>query len=315
MKRRDFLVTGVLTTVLPILSPGATDMQMRKRTVKRGDVALATEAYGVAHRGTIVLVMGATASMVWWPMSLVHMLVDAGYLVVRFDHRDTGLSTTGAPGELTYNLEDLAGDLIAILDDYGVDSAHFFGMSLGAYVAQLLALTAPGRVKSLVMLSAEPPGLPYEGEGLPPGFMEHFSQMETLDWSDADAVTAFLLGIAELSSGTLRPFDKQKAEERIRLEISRTGTMRSAFNHSMLAADLPSGLTAEQLEAPVLIIHGADDPIISANAARAAHVAIAHSTLMIIPGMGHELLEEDVPAIAEAVVEHCNRVDGQVRRE
>lgn len=108
----------------------------------------------------------------------------------------------------------------------------------------------------------------------------------------------------------MRPFDREKAEEHIRLELSRTNSMQSAFNHLMLGAGCPSGMTAQQLGTAVLIIHGADDPIISANAARAAYTAIAGLTLMIIPAMGHELLEEDVPVIAEAVLEHCSRVDG-----
>ncbi|GLQ55891.1 alpha/beta fold hydrolase [Devosia nitrariae] len=66
------------------------------RMVHTNGAELATEARGEPKRGTILLAMGATASMVWWPTSLVDALVAGGYQIIRFDHRDTGQSTTNA---------------------------------------------------------------------------------------------------------------------------------------------------------------------------------------------------------------------------
>ncbi|MGV3491350.1 MAG: alpha/beta fold hydrolase [Devosia sp.] len=263
---------------------------------------LATEAWGRDERGTILLAMGATASMVWWPDALMTALVEGGYRVIRFDHRDTGGSTTGAPGEVGYDVFDLADDLVAILDAYGVELAHVMGMSLGAYVAQIAAMQAPERVLSLTMLAAEPLGMTYEGEGIDPELMTHFGAMAELDWADRAAVTAFMLRIAELSAGKGRPFDRAAALERIGRELDRASSMQSAFNHAMVGGELPEGMTAAALDLPVLVIHGGDDPVISVRAAEASAAAIEGAELLVLEGVGHELVAADVPVIAEAVL-------------
>ena len=70
------------------------------RTVANGEVRLCTQSFGHPDDPAILLVMGATASMMWWPDRLCREIAGAGRFVVRFDHRDTGASTTGAPGRM-----------------------------------------------------------------------------------------------------------------------------------------------------------------------------------------------------------------------
>jgi len=57
-----------------------------------------------------------------------------------------------------YGTPNMASDVIAVLDAVGVDQAHVWGYSMGAIVAEKLAVSAPGRVLSLV-LGGFPPGL------------------------------------------------------------------------------------------------------------------------------------------------------------
>lgn len=263
---------------------------------------LATESFGAPTRGTILLVMGATASMVWWPVSLCQRLADAGYRVIRFDHRDTGGSTTSAPGQVGYGLVDLANDLVAILDGHRVQSAHLVGMSLGGLLAQIVAAQHPERVATLTLIASEPMGMDYEGQGIAPALLDHFGTIGGLDWSDRAAVAGFMLTVAELSAGTAHPFDAAAARARIEQEIARTASMVSAFKHSMIAGELPTGLRADALTLPVLIIHGTDDPVIAFAAARALERAIAGSQLMALRGRGHEIAPADVPAIADRVL-------------
>ncbi|GLQ78892.1 acetyltransferase [Mesorhizobium huakuii] len=275
--------------------------------VHNGGIELATDVMGEPVRGTIVLAMGATASMVWWPTSLVETLAAAGYQVIRFDHRDTGQSTTHAPGDVQYGVHHLAGDVMAILDAYGVHAAHLVGMSLGGYISQIAALDHPTRVLSLTLIAAEPVGLAYAGEGIAPAILDHFGKMAELDWSDHHAVVEFLLRVAELSAGSAYPFDRVAAINRIELELQRTGSMRSAFNHAMIAAELEPDLTACSLKMPVMVIHGSEDPIISIAAAHKTQQAIPGSELLVLDGRGHELLEQDVPEIARAILRACSR--------
>lgn len=279
------------------------DEAMQTRIVIAHDGAkLATQATGRPVRGTILLAMGATASMVWWPDSMVARLAEGGYQVIQFDHRDTGQSTTNPPGDIRYNIFDVASDLIAILDAYEVDKANLVGMSLGGYVSQIAALTHPERVRSLTLIASEPLGVAYGGEGIAPDFMQHFARMAELDWLDHEAVVQFLLKISELSAGSATPFDRDAAIRRIERELQRTSSMQSAFNHSMIAGELGAHLNASRLDLPVLLVHGSEDPIISVAAAHASAITISGAQLLLLDGRGHELLETDVPTITEAIM-------------
>jgi pimeloyl-ACP methyl ester carboxylesterase len=78
-----------------------------------------------------------------------------GRYVIRYDHRDTGRSTSYEPGQISYSVEDLADDVCCILDGYGIQTAHAMGMSLGGYLAQLIALKHSQRIKSLTLIASE----------------------------------------------------------------------------------------------------------------------------------------------------------------
>src|SRR5262245_28032373 len=86
------------------------------------------------------------------------MFAARGYHVVRFDNRDTGLSTK-CENE-TYTLADMAGDVIAVLDAVGAERAHVLGVSMGGMIVQRLALDHRERLLSMtsVMSRTGEPG-------------------------------------------------------------------------------------------------------------------------------------------------------------
>jgi pimeloyl-ACP methyl ester carboxylesterase len=301
--RRRLLIAAGTLLLVPRVDGGEAMSRIERKLVPVRDAMLATEAWGEGASGTILLVMGATASMLWWPDTLMSALSGAGYRVIRFDLRDTGQSTTNPPGDVRYDVFDLAQDILSILDAYKIDAAHVVGMSLGAYVAQIAALQHPERFRSLTLIAAEPLGIAYEGEGIAPEMMAHFGQMATLDWQDRTAVIQFMLKLAELGAGTGRPFDRRGTMQLIERELQRTEQIQSAFNHSMVGGELPTGMTAAGLTMPLLMIHGSDDPVISVRATDAMRAAVPLARLLVLEGVGHELVEPDVPRIAEAILE------------
>jgi pimeloyl-ACP methyl ester carboxylesterase len=64
------------------------------------------------------------SSAVWWPEELCRQLADRGRYVIRYDHRDTGKSTSYAPGEASYTVQDLADDAVSVLEGYELERAH-----------------------------------------------------------------------------------------------------------------------------------------------------------------------------------------------
>ena len=145
------------------------------------DIKIEDSGGGVsAAQPVVVLIMGLGMQLTAWPPAMVQGLVDAGFRVVRFDNRDIGLSqhfdALGTPNLLWeglkyrlgwkitphYSLQDMASDVLGVLDALQIASAHVVGVSMGGMVAQRLALLAPDRVASLssIMSTSGARGLP-----------------------------------------------------------------------------------------------------------------------------------------------------------
>ena len=142
-----------------------------RHVIPAGPVQIAAETFGDAANPAIVLIMGATASMLGWPARLCERLAAEGFFVLRYDHRDTGQSTTFGLGAAAYSVEALAQDLVEVLACFGIRQAHVVGMSLGGYIGQWLAVHRSSAVATLTLISAEPlgwAGMARRGPGSPP---------------------------------------------------------------------------------------------------------------------------------------------------
>lgn len=275
------------------------------------DISLAHESFGNSADPAVVMVMGATASMLWWPRDLCEGLALRGYHVIRYDHRDTGQSTSVPLGKACYSVEDLADDLMGLLDGLRLDAAHIVGMSLGGLIGQMVAITHPDRILSLTLLGAEPLG--WDGEDLPtidPGFLAHFAGLAELDWSDRRAVTAFMLEGARLSAGDSAGFDPERETRRIEAEIDRAGgDLSSAFNHgSVQLRDSWNGRAAE-IDRPTLVLHGENDPIAPIANGHAIASIISGARLVVLTGIGHELPASLIPRLVAEIADFLQSPD------
>lgn len=272
------------------------------KLVETNGVRIAAESFGAPAKEAIVLAMGATASMLGWPDELCTELAGRGHFVIRYDNRDTGLSIAYPAGEPSYAAEDMADDLLGVIDAHAVECAHLVGMSLGGFIGQMAALTWPDRIASLTLIGSEPLG--WDGEPLPhiaPAFIEHFEKTTTLDWSDKAAVGEFLLEIERLCAGSAHPFDEARARNRIGRDLERARNIASAFNHGMLGTRDDWTGRFRGISQPVLVIHGEEDPILPIGNGQALASGITNARLAPLPGIGHELPEPVIPLFVETI--------------
>lgn len=179
------------------------------KTIRTDGIEIATEAFGDPKHPAVLLIMGAMASMLWWPDEFCRQLAGQGRYVIRYDNRDTGLSTTWEPGKPDYTFDDMADDAVRVLDGYGLATAHVAGMSMGGMIAQLVALEHPARVLSLTAISTSPAGV--DTSHLPQttkAYQEHSAEAEGPDWSDRDAVIDYMVKDMRALAGPALPFDE-----------------------------------------------------------------------------------------------------------
>lgn len=277
---------------------------MSERIDTVNSVELCTESFGRAQDPCVLLIMGATASMVWWDAEFCRALAARGRFVVRYDLRDTGRSTCYPPGESAYSVLDLTDDALGVLDLYEASEAHWVGMSLGGMIAQLAALRSPERVLSLTMIGSrvwdDRPDLP----DIDPRILEYHASAGDLDWADRDAVARYLAGGWKTLCGSGRIFDATRALELARLDVERAPSPLSRFNHAALQGGEDYYGRVGEIRAPALIIHGSEDPVSPYPHALAIRDAIPGSKLLTLAGAGHELHQDDWRSVIDAIVHH-----------
>lgn len=109
-------------------------------------IRIASEERGAGF--PVLLVMGLGYGRWGWE-PLVDGLAER-HRVVWYDNR--GIGESDVP-EGPYTVGQLADDAVQVLDERGIERAHVVGTSLGGMVAQELALSHPGRVEKLALLS------------------------------------------------------------------------------------------------------------------------------------------------------------------
>ncbi|MGY5780314.1 alpha/beta fold hydrolase [Rhizobium sp. LEGMi135b] len=265
---------------------------------------LQTQAFGDPSSPPIILIMGMMASMLWWPDRLCEELAACQRYVIRYDQRDTGLSTHYPQGEPGYSSSDLADDVIAILDGYGLETAHVVGMSMGGFVAQEVALRHRQRVQTLTLISTSPLAV----EGLPrstKAYQEHSKAAEAIDWSSLEAIAVFLHRDAAMLAGTRHPHDAEASNALITRDMARAPSFASATNHfALVSEEAPERLRASDIKMPVLAIHGAADSLFPIEHGEAFTKVVQDARLHRIDGGGHEIHERDIDEIARAIVDH-----------
>jgi pimeloyl-ACP methyl ester carboxylesterase len=128
---------------------------MPEQLVEVNGIELCADVFGDPSDPAVLLIHGTGSSMLSWHEELCERLAAGGRLVIRYDARDAGRSTTSPLGAPPYTLRHLVADAIGLLDRFGASRGHLVGMSGGAAVAQLAALDHQSRVTSLT--SRPPP--------------------------------------------------------------------------------------------------------------------------------------------------------------
>ncbi|MBK0401648.1 alpha/beta hydrolase [Adhaeribacter sp. BT258] len=273
---------------------------MAEKIIETNGVEICTETFGNATDPCILLIMGATASMIWWDEAFCRKLGAQNRFVIRYDNRDVGRSSVFE--ELNYDVTDMAADAFGVLDFYAIEKAHLVGMSLGGMLAQIMALQQPERVLSLTLIAssvwANRPELPQ----IDPKFLQYHSRAATLDWEDKAEVQDYLVGGWKLVNGSARKFDVVRSSQLAFREIDRANSLISMFNHAMLGGGEAYYDRSSEIKAPVLIIHGTEDPILPYPHALALQEAFPGAKLLRLEGVGHELHEQDWELIIQEIV-------------
>ena len=293
--------------------------------VRANGIDIEYESFGRDGDPLILLIMGFAAQLILWPEALCLGLAAKGFRVVRFDNRDVGKSThfaslaapdsrallaeimAGRRPDVPYSLDDMADDAVGLMDALRVERAHIVGASMGGMIAQLVAINHPDRTKSLISIMSTT-----GRRDLPAGNRETLSVLFQPPKSSSrdDLIDASMLVQKALSSPG---FPASEAEMRSTAERR---TDRAPFDPGGLArqsaaliAAPPRNALLRELRCPTLVLHGADDPVIPAAAAKDTAESIPGAELVIVPGMGHDFAAALVPVYLKHIGDFVSKVE------
>jgi pimeloyl-ACP methyl ester carboxylesterase len=285
--------------------------------VKANGIRIAYESFGKTSDEPVIMIQGTGATMLHYPEEMCQKLAKKGFRVIRFDNRDIGLSekldSLGQPNwaaifpyikkcdpaPLPYTLLDMAKDVTGLMDALGIRKAHIVGVSMGAAIAQIMAINFPDRLLSLTSgsSSAGNPDMP-----VPEGKALTVMSTPAPKTTDRDSLADYLVGVYK----ALGAVDNDKV-----LRDRALGHIARSWDPDAVNRQIAAVLIAENcdrrkdlagIRIPTVVIHGDADPLVTLAAGRQVAESIPGSRFCIIKGMGHDLSLKFIDEIIQSML-------------
>lgn len=283
------------------------------------DVELCYQTFGDPDAEPLLLVMGLGGPLTWWDPRLCTLLARQGFYVIRFDNRDVGRASRGT-GLVTramvvraglgrkvkapYSLAEMAEDAFGLLDHLGIEAAHVAGVSMGGMIAQTMAIARPARVLSLVSIMST-------------------TGRRTVGWQDPRLIPAMLAPrgtdketyvrsarkVGQLIGSPGYPETEESARARAEETYDRGLNPAGVMRQMLAVLTQPDrGRALHALRMPAAVVHGMNDRLVHPSGGRATAQAIPGATLLLIPGMGHDLPVELHETFADVIRRTADKV-------
>jgi pimeloyl-ACP methyl ester carboxylesterase len=265
--------------------------EVQKVKTKHGDLAYYTRGKGEP----VILLSGFGMTMQHWDPEFIERLAMGNQLII-VDYRGVGESSGKVEG---INSDDMAQDVITLMDELKIDKAHIVGWSLGSFVAQIVAEKNPDRVEQLVLIATAPGG--EEAVTAPKEIREKVQKNLGGSWeelyapmmfSDPKELQAYLDRLKDARSTGESP--KGKGE-----------SIRAKVAHQLAFADegreKARYLNLSQIKAPTLLISGGNDKLTAIENPKKVEKRIKKAEHYIIPDAGHAVMFEDAQEVAKLI--------------
>ena len=259
------------------------------------DIEIAYEVHGSGE--PVILVAGFTAVKESWELQVAELAKQ--FRVVTFDNRGVG-ETTVPSGPFT--IADMAADTAGLMDALGIDSAHFFGVSMGGLIAQVLALDYPERVKRVALGCTTHGGrhaIQPERE-----VMEILARASDPNIPVEESVRLRLPVI--LAERFIRE-EPERLEQFVRLSIRYWPTPEGAAGQLGALSVFNVKKRLGEIRCPVLAITGSEDRMMPPENSRLLAEGIPGAEHYVVQGTGHSFFLEKPDEVNRVLIDFFSR--------
>jgi len=220
------------------------------------------------------------------------------YKVISFDNRGVGKSDKP---DVPYSLEMMANDLAGLLDVIGIEKAHFMGYSMGARIAEEMALSYPERVISLVLACPITWSIELHNQPELPTAEE---RMRRVPPSPEETARDFLARV--LSEEFIKNNHKLK-EKLVKIIKKGYGPPHAQNWHAHASDTYDNYKRLPQIKAPTIIIAGSADRTVSLDNIRILKERLPGAELAIMDNMPHFLMWEGFDEFNKIMLDFLRR--------
>jgi len=211
-------------------------------------------------------------------------LADSTKLVLH-DPRGCGRSVAA---QQVYTINQMANDVVALLDHLEIPAAHLCGHSMGGRIALEMTLNFPGRVKSLIMAASGSGQVPRPGPDCMPG-LPHWLVLRLVEKGFEKALREEYCDTSAFFTDNFRSKNAQKVEAFFQ-QVWPTHAKLSEYIHLIIARhNWEATHRLGDVKAPTLILIGDNDSGRSNHLAQAEALKnrIARAELQLLKGQSH----------------------------
>ena len=318
--------------ILVLMFTNSKLLSFEEGIAQQNDIEIYYRDYGPINGDPILLVQGIGGQLINWPHHLIEFLIQNNFRPIVFDNRDTGLSSKIESDafdddnrgntiirsyiryylrlqiESDYTLDDMADDAISVLNTLNIDKAHILGISMGGMIAQIIASSYPERTKTFTLIASTastPSPLNGPTRKVRKLLMDRTKNPNaTID----ERVNRTRKIFGEIGYQGI-DLNTDEFYEEVSNSIQRGGTNDTGFGRQLTAIlGSENRLNkVKSIQAPTLIIHGKDDPLIKVKNAYKTNKLIDNSNLIIISDMRHLIEVPVFNQFKDDLLKHLDR--------
>ncbi len=251
-------------------------------------------AYSIDGSGELVVLIGGfTMTKESWGKQVVELA--RHFRVVTFDNR--GVGETTVPSD-PFTIADMAADTVGLMDALDIDSAHFFGVSMGGLIAQVLGLDYPGRVKKLALGCTTHGGR----HAIQPEKAVMESLAQAMD-PNIPAEEAARKRVPVIFSERFIRDEPERVDEFVGLSLQYSPTPEGAAGQMGALSVFNVKRRLGEISCPVLVITGSEDRMMPPDNSRLLAEGIPSAELYMVEGTGHSFFFEKPDEVNRVLID------------
>jgi 3-oxoadipate enol-lactonase len=258
-------------------------------------VNIAYSVWGRREGSPVVMIQGLGMDGRGW--ALQRGAFGRRHRCIAVDNRGTGHSDV-PPGP--YDMQRMAEDVIAVLDDAGIERAHVVGASMGGVIAQIIGVLHPERTLSLTLACTA---------------CHHHEWRRELFAEWANAVKA--RGMSGMFPDGMRWLIGSRLQRRFGVFVNVLARVLIQTKPEAFIAQVDAILDASDelrfqlptIEVPALVVVGSQDTLTPLGDAEELAELIPGSRLYVLRGVAHGLMAESPNVFNDVVLKFLDEVD------